>query len=135
MDDNKATVYLGGISSENDWREFVIPQLQINHVDPFQLNAVEGIQEKLFKLKDDCNFIFYLFRPGMNEFLCVPELIDDSNKFSEKTVYVANFENKDKIFTNHQKKSLEAIGKMVERNGGRWFKTLEEAIVFLNSYI
>lgn len=134
MEEKKVTVYLGGISLSNDWRELVIPQLQINYIDPLQFNEVDGLQEKVFNLKDECTLIFYLFRPGMNGFLCVPELIDDSNKFSEKTVYCAVLENNDQVFTDHQKKSLEAIGKMVERNGGRWIKTLDEAIIFLNSY-
>jgi len=33
-----------------------------------------------------------------------------------------------------QKKSLEAVGKMVEGNGGKWFRSLHKMIDFVNAY-
>ncbi|MEM1135207.1 MAG: hypothetical protein AAGI07_05160 [Bacteroidota bacterium] len=121
-------VFLGGVGSESSWRAHVSRQLNINYVDP----TVATTAEK--ELLADCDFLLYVITPCLRGFSLIPQLVDASNKNPEKTLYCALYEDAGKAFTAHQKKSLEAIGKMIEKNGGRWLKSLDEAIDFLNSY-
>jgi hypothetical protein len=62
----------------------------------------------------------------------IAEVVDDSNKRPEKTLFAFIENDGEDKFTSDQLKSLKAVGKMVEINGGRWFKNLDELITFLN---
>ncbi len=121
---NMAKVFLGGVREASAWRLKVIPKLKIEYTDP---KVGTDTQE-------DCDFLLYVITPNMIGFELIPNLIDASNKKPEKTLYCAIFEEGSKAFSAHQRKSLEAVGKMVERNGGRWLKSLDEVVDFLNSY-
>ena len=55
---------------------------------------------------------------------CIPELINDSNKRPKKTLFCYLSDGDDYFFTQHQTKSLKAIGQMVESNGAIWLKSL-----------
>lgn len=119
-----AKVFLGGVGSTSTWREQVIPKLKIEFINPLEKADIQG----------DCDFLLFVITPCMVGFDVIPELIDLSNKKPEKTLYCAIFNEEDRTFSSHQQKSLDAIGKMVERNGGRWLKSLDEVVNFLNSY-
>jgi hypothetical protein len=119
-----AKVFLGGVGKESTWRDEVIPRLNVTYVDPV---VSEETQE-------DYDFLLYVITPQMQGFSLIPELIDASNKKAKKTLFCAILEEGTLTFTPHQKKSLDAIGKMVENNGGRWLKSLNEVVSFLNSY-
>jgi hypothetical protein len=66
----------------------------------------------------------------------IAEVIDDSNKRPEKTVFC--FLEKDSdvlddyLFHKPQIKSLTNVGRMVEKNGGKFFRSLEEVASFVN---
>ncbi len=62
----------------------------------------------------------------------IAEVIDDSNKRPERTIfcYLQNDDGCD--FTTGQLKSLDQVGKMVKRNGGKYCFTLEEVAEYLN---
>ncbi|UZR95725.1 hypothetical protein [Chondrinema litorale] len=147
-----AKVFLGGVGNESSWREQIIPNLTIGYVDPLQEDNTHQKQSGYAPLSkprvsvnnamytsanaaaNTCDFLLYVITPLMQGFYLIPALIEDSNKKPEKTLFCAVFEENHKLFTPHQKKSLEATGKMVERNGGRWLKSLDEVVNFLNSY-
>ena len=38
-------------------------------------------------------------------------------------------------FTPVQSKSLRAVGRMVEHNGGKWFESLDDMVEYLNSWV
>jgi hypothetical protein len=62
----------------------------------------------------------------------IAEVIDDSNKHPEKTVF-AFIDEPDMKFSVGQSKSLDRVGLMVQRNGGKYFRSLSEISDFLNS--
>ena len=55
---------------------------------------------------------------------CIPQLIDDSNKKPQKTIYCYLTADGDCQFSKHQVKSLNAIGKMIQSNGATWLTSL-----------
>ena len=154
-----AKVFLGGVGSEFAWREQVIPKLVIGYVNPLfhsknaevneetrhqkivnaaTSNVKTPVNNSLFTsanpASNTCDFLLYVITPLMKGFHLIPALVEDSNKKPEKTLLCVIFEENHTLFTPHQKKSLEATGKMIERNGGRWLKSLDEVVNFLNSY-
>jgi acyl-[acyl carrier protein]--UDP-N-acetylglucosamine O-acyltransferase len=62
-------------------------------------------------------------------FYAIAEVVDDSNKRPEQTIFCYLGEG----FEKHQIKSLQAIAKLVQENGGQVFTSLEEVAEYLNS--
>ena len=54
----------------------------------------------------------------------IPLLVERSNVNPEKTLYSFIREHDGAVFSQHQSKSLDAIGKMIESNQAHWLKTL-----------
>lgn len=59
----------------------------------------------------------------------IAEVVDCSNKRPESTLFCVITDGFDK----GQVKSLNAVSKMVERNGAKVFETVDEIAIFLNS--
>jgi len=62
----------------------------------------------------------------------IAEVIDDSNKRPEKTIFCYLKEDDDQKFDAQQIKSLDMVGNMVTENGGTWLNNLDEVSDFLN---
>ena len=62
----------------------------------------------------------------------IAEVIDDSNKRPNKTLFCVLEEDAGLQFDKGQIKSLERTGLMVQKNGGKYFKSLEEVAYYLN---
>jgi hypothetical protein len=71
--------------------------------------------------------------PLMKGFDNIVSAVDDSNKRPNKTIYCFILEDSGSKFTEHQIKSLKAIGETVKKNGAAWFESLDGAINFLNT--
>lgn len=65
----------------------------------------------------------------------IAEVIDDSNKRSDKTLFCFLTTDGDDTFKLHQIKSLNQVCKMIKSNGAKVFNNLEEISNFLNSSI
>jgi len=151
-ENNKIKVFLGG-TVNSTWREEIIPKLKIDYFNPIFLEWTTECQNEELKQRDECDFLLYIITPKQHGVFSIAELVDDSNKRPGRTLFC--FLEKDKAdeeehpiksrsvvlsssnnvyFSNKQKKSLIAIGNMIERNGARWFKTLDDVVKFLNSY-
>ena len=78
------------------------------------------------------DFCLYVITPRMQGVYSIAEVVDDSNKRPEKTVF-AFIDEPDLKFSIGQYKSLDRVGLMVQRNGGKYFKSLSEIADYLNS--
>lgn len=126
-------VFLGGTANKSKWRNFVIPKLVIDYFNPVVENwDDEAYQKELYERKH-CDYCVYVITPKMTGVYSIAEVIDDSNKRPEKTLFCVLLKDGEDRFTEAQVKSLEAVGKMVEKNGGKWFRSLKKLILFLNS--
>ncbi len=127
-------VFLGGTANKSNWRDYIIPKLKINYFNPIVDDWNEKAYKKELHERANCDFCLYVITPKMTGVYSIAEVIDDSNKRPDKTLFcVLTKDGKDR-FTDAQKKSLEAVGKMVEGNGAKWFKSLNKMIEFLNAY-
>jgi len=125
-------VFLGGTTNNSDWRDKLIKDLKIDSFNPVVKDWNEEAQKREINERKNFDFVLYVITPKMEGVYSIAEVIDDSNKRPEKTIFAYLLEDDNKEFTKHQIKSLDMVGKMVKENGGKWFKTLNEVADYLN---
>jgi len=130
---SKNKVFLGGTCNESLWREDLIEMLEIDYFNPVVKDWTPECQEEEKRQKGICHYRLYVITPRMTGVFSIAEVVDDSNKFPEKTVFCIHKENGDKDFDEGSKKSLDAVCEMVEDNGATVCKNLKEVAEFLNS--
>ena len=125
-------VFLGGTCNESNWRDILIKNLTIDYFNPVVEDWTPECQEEEIKQRKTCNFVLYCITPKMTGVYSIAEVVDDSNKRPDKTLFVILKKDGSEIFTKVQLKSLEQVSKMVEKNGGKTFKTLDTVVKYLN---
>ena len=130
-------VFLGGTCAGSQWREALIPMLKIDYFNPVVEDWNEEAQKQELEERENCDYCLCVISPLMQGVYSIAEVIDDSNKRPKKTVfcYVESEiwgHDIEATFSAAEMKSLDAVGKMVVRNGGTWLQTLEEVADFLN---
>ena len=72
----------------------------------------------------NADFVLYVITPKMTGVYSIAEVVDDSNKRPEKTVYVILAKDGDHEFTSGQWTSLMSVSNMVSKNGANYFNSL-----------
>ena len=140
-------VFLGGTCNYSRWREELIKMINIDFFNPVVKDWNEEARKEELKQREECDYCLYTITPKMLGYYSIAEAIDDSNKRPEKTIfcvlpYEIELKQNDitgepvyKFFTKEQFYSLEQVGQMVERNGGKYFCSLEEVADYLNKEV
>ena len=128
----KRKVFLGGTYGESNWRQEIIDGLTIDYFNPIVDDWDEKAQKEEIKQRNTCDFVLYVITPEMKGVYSIAEVADDSNKRPEKTVFCFLETEGDLSFNEAQIKSLNSVGKMIEENGAKWCKNLDEVVTFLN---
>jgi len=127
-------VFLGGTCNGTDWRERLKLYLAIDYFDPVVKDWTEECQVEEIRQRELCDFCLYVITPEMTGVYSIAEVIDDSNKRPGKTIFcILGGERKDDRFHYHLLNSLIQVGKMVERNGGKYFTSLIDVAKYLNN--
>ena len=126
-------VFLGGTVANSKWRDYIMPKLKIDYFNPVVAEWTKEDQEREIIERENCEFCLYVISPKMIGWYSLAEVIDDSYKKSDKTIYCFLPKDDDNEFTKEQIKELECIGKVARANGAIWKQSLEEVIDFLNS--
>ena len=125
-------VFLGGTCNESTWRNELIEDLKINYFNPVVEDWTPECMAEEIRQRETCDFVLYTITPKMTGVYSIAEVIDDSNKRPEKTLFCILEEDNKKLFTNGQWKSLQQVGEMVRRNGGKTFVSLYSVAEYLN---
>ena len=129
----KYTVFLGGTCNESEWRNDLIQMLEINYYNPVVPDWTPECMKEEQLQKKKCDFCLYVITPKMTGVYSIAEAVEDSIKRPEKTIFCFRLlDGRDDRFTEEQIKSLVQVGKMVERNGGKYFDNLIEVSTYLN---
>jgi hypothetical protein len=132
----KKRVFLGGTCNNGtNWREKIIPFINIDYFNPVVSEWDDEAYRNELREREECDYCLYLITPKMSGVYSIAEVIDDSNKRPNKTIFCFVLHDEGDVFNNTQIKSLNAVGKMVETNGGFWAKDVEELLNKLNSDI
>ena len=130
-------VFLGGTCNNSTWRDTIIQKLKIKYFNPVVDDWTEEAYEEELVQRELCDFCLYVISPLMTGVYSIAEVVDDSNKRPEKTIFCVIEEDRQPDsewvqFTQGQLKSLGQVKKMVEDNGANVYDTLEEVAEFLN---
>lgn len=133
---NKPRIFLGGTCNESTWRDKLIKLIQENGnrldwFNPVVDDWTEECQKKELEEREKCDYCLYVITPKMTGVYSIAEVIDDSNKRPNKTIFCYLDKDEDYMFDYGQMKSLDNVAKMVEGNGGKSFKSLEEIVKYL----
>lgn len=125
-------IFLGGTCNNSPWRSVLIPLLQIKYFDPVVSQWTEAAYEQELYEREHCDFLLYTITPLMTGVYSIAELVDDSNKRPQKTIFCILKEDGDEQFNDTQLKSLSAVQKMVIQNGAVVFDNLDELAEYVN---
>ena len=127
-------VFLGGTCNESKWREYLIKYLKIDYFNPVVEDWTEECMEEEVIQRQICDYCLYTITPKMTGVYSIAEAVDDSNKKPEKTIFcLLTYELDGSTWTNSQWRSINQVGRMVERNGGKYFTDLNDVAKYLNN--
>lgn len=129
---SKVKVFLGGTCNESTWRDELIKLLRIDYFNPVVDDWTEECYQEELNQRKICDYVLYVLTPKMSGVYSVAEVVDDSNKRPNKTVFCVLESDGGKTFDKGQLKSLEAVSKMVSENGVKSFSDLKSVANYLN---
>lgn len=127
-------VFLGGTTMETKWREEIIPRLAIDYFNPVVKDWTPEFQEIERQEKDKCDILLYVVTPQMTGVFTIAEAVQDSNKRPHKTVFCVLDTYDNESFSSSQKKSLDAVCKVVKDNGAKVVYSLDHVVLTLNNF-
>lgn len=126
-------VFLGGTCSDSLWRDNFIKDLKLQYFNPAGDEWTKEMQEEEIKQREESDFCLYVLTPKMAGFYSIAEVIEDSIKKPEKTIFSFLTVDGKASFNPAEIKSLEQVAEMVKRNGAKYFGKLSEVLEYLNS--
>lgn len=137
--------FLGGTCNDSSWRDELIPMIDKNVecFNPVVKDWTPAHQAAEIKARGECDFAIYVITPLMTGVYSIAEVVDDSNKRPDKTIFcVLRYDtSRDKntfgfpqpiAFNDAQLRSLNMVSQMVTKNGGRVVDNLRELAEFVN---
>lgn len=125
-------VFLGGTVNGSTWREELIPMLECDYFNPVVKDWNEEAQKLEIHKRQTCDFVLYIITPKMSGVYSIAEVVEDSNKRPQQTLFCIIENDDNNEFTEHQLKSLMMVKNLVRNNNARVFDTLEDVANFLN---
>lgn len=127
-------VFLGGTCSGYDWRSKLIPLLKCDYYNPIVKNWSEGDRLREVNERETADFVLYVITNGIKGVYSIAEVVDDSNKRPDQTIFVNLYKPDGSYESKQMDKSLKAVEKLLESNFVMTFKSLEEAADYLNDF-
>ena len=125
-------VFLGGTCNGSFWREDLISKLIIDYFNPVVPDWTEECYQEELRQREVCDYVLYTITPAMTGVYSIAEVVDDSNKRPRKTILCILTADGSLEYSQAQFKSLLAVSKMVEKNGGLVFTDLSTLAEYLN---
>lgn len=126
-------VFLGGTCNGSKWRDELIPKLKIDYFNPVVEDWTPECDAEEIRQRETCDYCLYVLTPLMTGYTSIEEVVDDSNKRTEKTIMVVLPNDGGTDFTPHQIKSLNHMKRTVAGNGATVIDGLENLAVWLNT--
>lgn len=128
-------IFLGGTCNESTWRDELIPMLEKNGIDyfnPIVKDWTPECQDEELKQREICDYCLYTITPKMTGVYSIAEAVDDSNKKPDRTLF-CYIDEKNEEYSEAQLKSLKMVSKMVHKNGGTCFMSLNGVVDYIKS--
>lgn len=124
-------IFLGGACSGWKWRDKLIPLLNCEYYNPIVKNWSENDRLREVQERETADIILYGITNGIKGVYSIAEVVDDSNKRPEKTIFLNLYKDGDKQMSH----SLSAVERLLITNGVAIFNSLEGCAEFINNKI
>lgn len=130
-------VFLGGTCAGWKWRDKLQPLLKCKYYNPIVKNWSEKDRLREVHERETSDYVLYGITNGIKGVYSIAEVVDDSNKRPEKTLFL-NLYNNDKEFPHlseykQMAHSLKAVENLLKSNGVKVFNSIEDVAEFLNN--
>lgn len=122
-------VFLGGTCSGYRWRDDLIKLLKCNYFNPMTKGWNEDARLREVQARKESDYVLYVITSGIKGVYSIAEVVDDSNKQPEKTIFCVL----DDKMEHKMKHSLTAVMNLVKSNGATVCTSLQEVADYLNS--
>lgn len=131
-------VFLGGTCSGWKWRNKLQPLLKCDYYNPIVENWSEEDRLREVHEREISDYVLYGITNGIKGVYSIAEVVDDSNKRPEKTLFLNLYKEDDSSYTKQMTCSLKAVENLLKENGVKVFtgiNAINEVAEFLNSQI
>ena len=125
-------VFLGGTCSGWNWRKPLEDMLNCTYYNPIVKNWSEADRLREVHERETADYVLYGITNGIKGVYSIAEVVDDSNKRPNRTLFVNLYTPNDKRYTKQMSHSLTAVENLLKANGVKCFTTLEDVAKFLN---
>lgn len=130
-------IFLGGTCNDSKWRDRFTSMLLplVEYFDPIVKDWTPECQDEERRQRDVCDYCLYVITPKMSGVYSIAEVVDDSNKRPDKTVFCIQAYDDSSAFSDSQWQSLMQVSEMVKQNGAKTFIFLDEVARFFNGKV
>lgn len=126
-------VFLGGTCAGWKWRDELQPLLNCDYYNPIVKDWSEEDRLREVHERETSDYVLYGITNGIKGVYSIAEVVDDSNKRPEKTLFLNLYEEDDRYFTKQMSHSLKAVENLLKANGVKVFGTIKGVADFLNN--
>jgi hypothetical protein len=127
-------IYLGGTCNESAWRKELIEYLnkaKIEYFNPVVDDWTQECMKEEIKQRGLCNFCLCVITPKMTGVYSIAEVVDDSNKRPNKTIFLLLRDDGKKHFNKREWFSLKSVERMVKQNGAQVCYNYKDIIKYI----
>lgn len=137
MEFEKKDIFLGGTCNGSKWRDEFVKLLNshVTYFNPVVEDWNEASYDIELKHREKDNFTLYCITPEMEGFYSIAEVVDDSNKRPQNTIFCYLKKYGGKEFSEVEYKSIMRTVMLVANNGGRVFSNLKDCAKYLNRIV
>jgi len=123
-------IFLGGTCNGSTWRDELITKLNTyDYFNPIVADWTPECMVEELRQREIAEYVVYVITPRMTGVYSIAEVVDDSNKRAGVVLCVIG------DWPEGQRRSLDAVKKMVQNNGGAVCATLKELARYLNERV
>ena len=126
-------VFLGGTCAGYPWRDDLQPLLKCDYYNPIVENWSEEDRLREVHERETSDFVLYGFTNDISGVYSIAEVVDDSNKRPEKTLFLNLFKDYGEESRKKWAHSLKATENLLKSNGIRVFNDIKSIAEFLNN--
>jgi hypothetical protein len=124
-------VFLGGTCSGYNWRSKLERVLKCDYYNPVVKDWNEQHRLREVQERETADYVLYVITSGIKGVYSIAEVVDDSHKRPDKTIFCVLYENMDRQMAH----SLRATANLLKDNGIRCFESLSDTAKFLNEQV
>ena len=122
-------VFLGGTCAGWKWRNDLELLLKCEYYNPIVKNWCEDDRLREVHERETADYVLYGITNGIKGVYSIAEVVDDSNKRPERTIFLNLYKDGDPKMRH----SLAAVENLLKSNGVRVFNSIKSAAWFLNA--